>query len=151
LIGADDLALLVSLNLVNENGAAFNPANKTQVRGWLNGARAVNMAYMLSAQLAAMALNVHNGLVSGSALVYAPGTTSANAAGFATVSALMAEANAELGLHPTAVAGDAWRTYQTALKDALDNANNNRSFVQADASTCAAPFIATVNTSVAVQ
>jgi hypothetical protein len=87
-----------------------------------------------------MALNVHNGLVSGSALVYAPGTTSANAAGFATVSALMAEANAELGAHPTAPDGAAWRAYQTALKTALDDANNNRTFVQGDASTCPAPF-----------
>jgi len=140
LIGADDLALLAGLNLVKEDGTAFNPATKAQVSAWLLDASAKNMAYMLSAQLAAMALNVHNGLVDGGALVYAPGTTSANAAGFATVADLMAEANAELGLHPTAVSGDAWRAYQTALKDALDNANNNRTFVQADASTCAAPF-----------
>lgn len=140
LVGADDLALLVSLNLVKEDGTAFDPTTAKQLAGWLRDASARNMAYMLSAQLAAMALNVHNGLVDGSALVYAPGTTSANAAGFATVADLMAEANAELGLHPTAVSGDAWRAYQTALKDALDKANNNRTFVQADASTCAAPF-----------
>ena len=44
------------------------------------------MAYMLSAQLAAMRLNVLNGLVNASALIYAPGTNSANpATGFATV------------------------------------------------------------------
>ena len=140
LIGADDLALLSGLNLVNENGSAFDPTTAAQVRDWLRGARARNTAYMLSAQLAAMALNVHNGFVDGSSLVYAPDTTSANAAGFATVDALMAEANVELGLHPTAVSGDAWRAYQTALTDALDNANNNLTFVQADASTCPPPF-----------
>jgi uncharacterized repeat protein (TIGR01451 family) len=140
LIGVDDLALLSGLNLVNEDGSAFDPTTAAQVRDWLRGARGWNMAYMLSAQLAAMALNVHNGFVLGSALVYAPDTTSANAAGFATVAALMAEANAELGLHPTAFAGDAWRVYQEALKDALDSANNNLTFVQADASTCPAPF-----------
>jgi uncharacterized repeat protein (TIGR01451 family) len=140
LIGADDLALLGGLNLVNEDGSAFQPTTAAEVRDWLRGARAWNMAYMLSAQLAAMALNVHNGFVLGSALVYAPDTTSANAAGFATVSELMAEANAELGLHPTALAGAALRDYQEALKDALDSANNNLTFVQADASTCPAPF-----------
>ena len=140
LIGADDLALLRSLNLVNADGSPFDPTTAAQVRTWLRDATAVNMAYMLSAQLAAMALNVHNGFVQGSALVHAPGTTSANAAGFATINDLMAEANAELGLHPTALLGDAWRDYQTALKDALDNANNNLTFVQAGASSCPAPF-----------
>lgn len=140
LIGEDDLGLLRGLNLVNQDGSAFDPTTAGQVRTWLRDANAVNMAYMLSTQLAAMALNVHNGFVQGSALVYAPDTTSANAAGFATVSALMAEANAELALHPTAVSGDAWRDYQTALKDALDNANNSLTFVQATASTCPAPF-----------
>jgi uncharacterized repeat protein (TIGR01451 family) len=140
LIGADDLALLSGLNLVNEDGSAFDPTTAAEVRTWLRSANAVNMAYLLSAQLAAMALNVHNGFVEGSALVFAPGTTSANAAGFASVSALMAEANAELGLHPTAFVGDAWRAYQEALKDALDSANNNLTFVQADASTCPPPF-----------
>jgi hypothetical protein len=42
----------------------------------------------------------------------------------------MAEANAELTLHGTAVAGDSWRSYQEALKNALDKANNNQTFVQ---------------------
>ncbi|HEX9635688.1 MAG TPA: hypothetical protein VGB34_09440 [Candidatus Limnocylindria bacterium] len=140
LIGPDDLALLSGLNLVNENGSPFDPTSAAQVRNWLRNANANNMAYMLSAQLAAMALNVHNGFVQGSALVYAPDTTSANAAGFATVSALMAEANAELGLHPIALSGHPWRDYQKALKDALDDANNDLTFVQADASTCPAPF-----------
>ena len=60
-------------------------------------ATATNMAYMLSAQLAATALNVQNGLVNGKPLIYAPGTTSANALGFATVNAVMAEANTLLG------------------------------------------------------
>lgn len=139
LIGADDLALLVSLNLVSENGSAFDPVTAAEVRTWLQDANARNMAYMLSAQLAAMALNVHNGFVDGAALVHAPDTTSANAAGFATIDALLAEASAELGLHPTALPGDAWRAYQEALKDALDNANNNLTFVQPDASACPTP------------
>jgi hypothetical protein len=57
--------------------------------------------------------------------VYAPGVPSANAAGFTTVSALMADANAAL------LGTD--RTLQGRIKDALDAANNNATFVQAEA------------------
>jgi hypothetical protein len=130
LFGADDLALMVSLNLRKADGSAFDPGSYSVFRTWLLGANATNMAYMLSAQLAAMELNVFNGKVNGAALIYAPGTTSANALGFATVNDVMAEANTELGIHGTAVAGDAWRSYQEALKNALDRANNNYTFVQ---------------------
>jgi hypothetical protein len=130
LFGDDDLALMVGLNLRNANGSTFDPGSYAAFRTWLLGANATNMANMLSAQLAAMELNVFNGKVNGGALIYAPGTMSANALGFATVNAVMAEANAELGLHGTAGAADAWRGYQEALKNALDKANNNRSFVQ---------------------
>jgi len=126
-----ELTLLNGLSLRNGAGADTNFAcDYTTFRNWLLGATATNMAYMLSAQLAAMELNVEAGFVSGSALVYAPGTNSANALGFATVNALMAEANTELTLHGTALAGDSWRGYQEALKNALDKANNNQTFVQ---------------------
>ena len=140
LFGADDLALMVSLNLRNANGTDFNPASYAAFRTWLLSANATNMAYMLSAQLAAMELNVLNVKVSGSALIYAPGTKSTNALGFATVNAVMAEANTELGLHGTAYAADAWRSYQEALKNALDKANNNLNFVQSGADKCPVPF-----------
>jgi len=125
-----ELNMLSSLNLRNANGSAFDPANYPVFRTWLLGASATNMAYMLSAQLAAMELNVEAGFVSGSALVYAPGATSANALGFTTVNALMAEANTELGLHGLTLSGSPDRAYQEALKNALDNANNNMTFVQ---------------------
>jgi hypothetical protein len=88
------------------------------------------MSYKLSTHLAAMLLNVTYGFVPGTSLVYAPGTQSANAAGYAVLSDLIAEANAELGLHGTAQSGDAWHTYQAALKDALDQANNGGDFPQ---------------------
>lgn len=97
----------------------------TAFRNWLLSATATNMAYMLSAQLAAMELNVEAGFVNGGALVYAPGTNSANGLGFTTISDLMAEANAELTLHGIALAGDSWRSYQEALKNALDKANQS--------------------------
>jgi hypothetical protein len=85
---------------------------------------------MLSAQLAAMELNLEAGFVAPGALIYAPGTNSANGLGFATVGAAVAEAEAELCSHATAFAGDPNRSYQEALKNALDKANNNLTFVQ---------------------
>lgn len=133
LIGADDLALLVALNLRDGAGAAFDPATGAAYRAWVLNATAVNMAYMLSAQLSAMELNVNNGFVSGASLIYAPGTSSANALGFATVAAVMAEADAELAAHGYTPDGAPFRGYQEALKNALDNANNNLNFVQATA------------------
>ena len=63
-------------------------------------------------------------------LISAPGATGANAAGFATVNDLMTEANAELGLHGLTTSGSPFRAYQTALRDALSNANENTTFVQ---------------------
>jgi len=50
--------------------------------------------------------------------------------GYATVNAVMAEADAELGLHGSIPAGSLYRSYQEALKNALDKANNNSIFVQ---------------------
>ncbi|MEJ5367717.1 MAG: SdrD B-like domain-containing protein [Bryobacteraceae bacterium] len=124
------LAELTSLNLRNADGSEFNPTSYDHFRTWLRDANAVNMAYMLSAQLAAMKLNVLAGFVNGAALIYAPGTESANSAGFASVNAIIAEADAELGLHRYTPSGSQYRSYQEALKNALDQANNNMNFVQ---------------------
>ncbi|MGH3083410.1 MAG: hypothetical protein ACRDNP_05010 [Gaiellaceae bacterium] len=139
LVGENAIDLLVELNLVDAKAIPFNPSNYAQFKTWLSKATATNMAYMLSAQLAAMALNVYNEQVDGSALVYAPGTESANNVGFATVDDLMAEANTELGLHGSTPSGNAFRSYQEALKNALDQANNSTSFVQAE--PCAFSFV----------
>lgn len=138
LITVDDFAFLKGLNLVNANGGAFDPvstpaslaSDKTAFRTWLLGGSATNMAYMLSVQLAAMELNVRHGFLT-SSFIYAPGTNSASPAGFATVADIMAEANAELGLHSNTLSDSPYRSYQEALKNALDNANNNKNFVQA--------------------
>jgi hypothetical protein len=134
-----ELALLRALNLRTANGGNFDPTTYTQFRNWLLNATATNMAYMLSAQLAGMALNVEAGFVDGNALIYAPGTNSANAAGFASVNDIMAEANTELGLHGLTRDGSPYRAYQEALKDALDRANNNQTFLQPDPEHCPAP------------
>jgi len=129
LVGSDDLAMLRALNLVNGSGSAFDPTTKDQLRSFLLGANATNMANMLSAQLAAMCLNVHNGMVQAPALVYAPGAAGANPFGAIAIGALCTESNTELGLHPRTLSGSPYRAYQGRLKDALDNANNNRNFI----------------------
>ena len=64
--------MLSALNLRNADGTPFDPANGQQLKSWLLKATGTNMAYMLSAQLAAMALNVHNGLVNGAYLAREP-------------------------------------------------------------------------------
>ena len=128
-----ELALLNSLCLRNAAGADTSFAcNYTDFRSWLLNATATNMAYMLSAQLAAMELNVEAGFVDGDALVYAPGTNSANGLGFATIGDLLDEAEAELCANGLTLAGHPSRSYQEALKNALDKANNNQNFVQGE-------------------
>jgi hypothetical protein len=131
---APELALLVALNLRNANGTHFDPTTYAAFRTWLLAATATNMAYMLSAQLAAMELNVEAGFVSGSAIVYGGSTL-----GFVTINDLRTSANTELGLHGTTVVASADRTYQEQLKTALDQANNNLNFVQPTAATCPTP------------
>jgi hypothetical protein len=117
----DELAALTADNLVKADGKPFDPTKYSDVPTWLLNATATNMKYMLSAQLAAMHLSVVNGFVSQDALVYAPGTESANGNGFATIGALIAEAN-------TALTGSD-RAYQETIKNVLDKANNNTNFV----------------------
>jgi hypothetical protein len=133
---APELALLSGLNLRTANGGNFDPGTYTALKNWLLNAKATNMAYMLSAQLAAMELNVEALKVSGSALVYAPGLlpfapiTGLNSLGFISISDLMTAANAALGADGYTPAGDPNRAYQEALKNVLDAANNNQNFVQ---------------------
>ena len=145
--------LLTSLNLVQANGSPQNFAgnltqNTTALDAWLQGANAVNMAYMLSAQLAAMEFNVfyHSvkfGVgVDPNSFVYAPAllnpsfppTAGLTALGFITVKDLMTAANNIL-MPPNGnytVAPSITRSYEEALKTALDKANNNLTFVQSE-------------------
>jgi hypothetical protein len=138
LVGADDLQMLRDLHLRDALGDDFDPMMASAFRTWLLSGSATNMAYMLSVQLSAMALNVHNGKVDGGAMIYAPGATSANALGFASVNDVMAEADASLATDGYTVLSGLIRTYQEALKNALDHANNNLNFVQSE--PCAFAF-----------
>jgi hypothetical protein len=140
LVTSSDLALLTSLNLIQPKTSlphwqAFDPATKSQVATWLLNANATNMAYMLSAQLAAMELNVAHGFVDGGATVWVGGSINA----FMTINDLMTAANTELGLAPYTVGASADRTLEETYKSALDAANNNVNFVQSSPSGCPAP------------
>jgi hypothetical protein len=134
---ASDMSLLNGITLVDLKGKKVTPfASVAVFQSWLQNASAKNMAYMLSAQLAGMALNVNHGLVSSSQIVYAPGTTSGGATGFTTVGALMNEAKASIIANPLTTTAGTIRSYQQSLKNALDNANNNLNFVEPTLEDC---------------
>jgi len=131
LITASDLCFLTSLHLRNANGSDFDPVSalncpnltskqlsdgKTALGNWLLGANATNMANMLSAQFAAMTLNVRHSFVDGTAFDLCSGMTINN---------LLAAAEASLTANPNTTAAGATRTYQEKLKSCLDALNNN--------------------------
>lgn len=133
--GIGGLAVVTSRPLVNTNGSLFIPGSYVQYAKWLLDAKAVNMAYMLSAQLSAMALNVASNNVSGGAMIFAPGVPGANPSGFASVATVMSAATTSLQSNPLTLAGSPYRASQELIKNALDRANNNLTFVQPSACT----------------
>jgi len=145
----NDFAALTALNLVTGQGTAQDftstlTQSKTLLNQFLLGANTTNMANMLSAELATMKLNVLHGFVNGSALVYAPGlstcgtVTGLNSLGFISINDLMTAMNQSLAECPLTQAGSPDRACQETLKNALNDANNNKSFVQS--SPCAFSF-----------
>jgi hypothetical protein len=137
---------LAGLYLRNQDGSLFDVAHASysDFRAWLLGASGQNMAYMLSAQAAAMELNIlagagglsdpdGNAFPTGDRAVYAPGVTGASAAGFISVNNLLDQARNILyaggsaTLDLTQDGPD--RAYATLVKTALDDANNNKIFV----------------------
>jgi hypothetical protein len=140
LLTSADFALLSALSLVDATGAAFDPTSKQALSSWLRSGSANNMAYMLSVQLAAMELNVAHDFVDPNALIYAPGVRASNMNGFTTIIELLDAAEIALAANPVTIDPSSERTYQESLKDALDGANNDRSFVQPTPATCPAPI-----------
>ncbi len=151
LLTKQDLCFLNTLNLVNATGATFDPVagcpnpsttqfnnGKTSLRNWLLSATATNMSYMLSAQLAAMELNVRHNFVDPNAVIYAffggnalPGgcvVTGLSNTGFIKIGDLMTDANNKLGNDGFTPAGDSNRACWQFDKNALDSANNNLNF-----------------------
>lgn len=130
LIGNDDIAVLIALNLRNADGSHFDPATKTGYRTWLLNGNAVNMAYMLSVQLSAMRLNVLNFFVNGEGYYVPAGMT---------VNQLIATADAALASDGETFADDpANRADQERLKNWLDELNNGAGLLSPTA--CAYTF-----------
>jgi len=144
-ITSGDLTALCSLPLVDPWGCSFNPYSKTHLKLYLlvaclldnecyTDSKYSNMAFLLSAHLAAMKLSVRRGLVDGDALVYAPGCGNTGVGNdFITVDDLMDAAIAALKDDGYTPPNDDDRAWQECLKDALDGANNDLNFV------CATP------------
>jgi hypothetical protein len=140
-----DFQTLTALNLVTAQGTAQDFTGtaaqmKASLKQFLLGANTTNMANMLSAELATMKLNVLHGFVNGTALIYAPGLSAcgmsgSSSRGFTSINDLMTAANQSLLDHPLTQNGSPDRACQEALKNALDDANNNKSFVQSSPCT----------------
>ena len=115
LINAGDLLALRNLCLRNGDGSNFDPTTAAQVRTFLLGANAVNMANMLSAQLTAMTLNIRHGFVD-------PGAF--DLCSHKTVGQLTTDANTALCANGLTFSGSPDRTPQETMKTCIDNLNN---------------------------
>lgn len=113
------LEVLPSLHLVDELGMPFVTHDFDVFEDWLQHANAVNMAYMLSAQLVAMQFNVMSGKVDERCVMRTPlGEMPVNRLIQLAIQALIKD-----GYTPP---GDHNRRRQEILKDLLDAANNNQ-------------------------
>jgi hypothetical protein len=130
LVTDEDLATLNALGLVDDDGEPVVLETAGDLARFLKDARATNMAYMLSAQLAATVLNVEHEFVSLDDEVYAPGVFEDS--NVATIGELIDAAVASLATDPLTLPGSEERAYQEAIKDALDAANNNAATIQAE-------------------
>ena len=129
-----EFGILNALNLRTASGGNFylnlataQSTNYTTFRNWLLGATATNMAYMLSAQLAAMRLNVEAGYVNPNNY-YKPFE--------GTIADLITTANSLLsnnvcGTTCNTTAASQLRTDQQTVKNYLDALNNGASVIKA--------------------
>lgn len=122
LINGSDLTALANLCLRNADGSDFNPTTAAQVKSFLLGANATNMANMLSAQLTAMTLNLRHGFVQGTSFDLCSGKT---------INQLVADANAALCADGSTPAGDPNRASQESMKSCIDQLNNGAPVVPA--------------------
>lgn len=149
LMTAADFTTLTALNLRNANGSdrdftASLASNKTAFNAWLLSASATNMAYMLSAQMAATRMDVDHGFTDPAILVD----------GAMNVAALIVYGNSLLA-NPIAggtfagqngsvtVGSGALRTEQERVKNIFDKINNNGSlgdFLQGYPNSCPIDF-----------
>ena len=109
--------LLNACQLRNADGSLHTfTSSYSAFRNWLLSATATNMAYMLSAQLAALELNVQFGKVDGNAF---------DLCADSTVSYLIASACDQLHDNQSTLSGNAARADQEHLKNCIDALNNN--------------------------
>jgi hypothetical protein len=140
-----DLAALNAFYLANGTGNQSNFANYAAFRTWLLSATATNMAYMLSAQMAATYLSVQHGFTNGAAIVdYFDSDYDGSYPAPRTVNQEIQYANYLLSLDQTTIVSDALRTEQERVKNILDSVNNGGTFLAptlADAlEACGTPF-----------
>ena len=115
LITAADLLALRNLCLRNADGSNFDPTTNAQVKSFLLGANATNMANMLSAQLTAMTLNIRHGFVDANAF---------DLCSHKTVGQLTTDANTSLCANGLTFSGSPDRAPQEAMKNCIDTLNN---------------------------
>jgi len=115
LITAADLLALRNLCLRNGDGSNFDPTTNAQVKSFLLGANATNMANMLSAQLTAMTLNIRHGFVDANAFDLCANKT---------VGQLTTDANTSLCANGLTFSGSPDRAPQEAMKNCIDALNN---------------------------
>jgi hypothetical protein len=111
------VTLLNSCQMRNANGSVHTFSNSySAFRTWLLSATATNMAYMLSAQLAALKLDVYFNFVDGNAY---------DLCSSMTVNSLMSTACDQLAMDGNTVSGNPTRVAQEMLKNCIDAINNN--------------------------
>ena len=121
---------LRNLSLRNADGSDFDPYTYEQLRTWLKAANAKSMVNMVSAQLATIYLNQLIGYVQYESIVYSPGCGFWGDGKFMYTSTLTWWTNYYLSFINNSTGKDPYRAYLECLKGALDNANNNLTFVQ---------------------
>lgn len=122
LSGPTALAGLTALNLRDGAGAHFDPSSYTAFRTWILNATATNMAYMLSAQMAATYLSAR-AANAGSVQVWFMGD-------WITVNTAISNANTLLsdgtcGSSCVVLSDNPLRSSMAAYKDLFDAINNN--------------------------
>jgi hypothetical protein len=128
ILSANDTAWRDELNLMNlvvGDGSPFDTATgdfdteHASFRAWILGANGKNMAYMLSAQMTALVLNLQFGPMS----VLADLHIEVNSV-HVPLADFIADANDLLALHPVAAPGTPERADMEELKDLFDAINN---------------------------
>jgi hypothetical protein len=114
------VTLLNSCSMRNANGSIHtfsgSSGGYTDFRNWLLSASATNMAYMLSAQMAALKLDVYFNKVDGGAY---------DLCSSGTVNQLISSACADLATNGSTLSGNVNRMPQEMWKNCMDAINNN--------------------------